>query len=232
MGVVNTNTSQSSGAGPHTVSINLAKGSGNNRAVVILMALFDAIPAAHTCTFDPTGVNFAMSSTITLIEHSVTSDLWLAAWYILDSDLPSGTGTFDVDVTHTLSDNGVMLAAYYLEDVTQSAPTSGTAESDSTITPSLSTSASSTDFVMDVWQSDENFGTYTPDSGQTEVADIKNGNFVAFSSHRVGSGNMGWTNDNTASQNHIGGFVFMSPVSAPSVSIPVIMNHLRNQGIA
>lgn len=227
MSVVNTGTVLTSGAGPHTVSITLDSSSGSDRAVVVVAIINDTNPAANTCTFDPAGINTAMTELFDVVTLSTNSNIHISAWYILDTDLPSGTGAFNVDVTHTLSLTGIALVAYYLEDVTQSAPSSSTGEDNATSTPSISTSAGSTDTIMDVWNSTDNFGTYTPDSGQTEIFDQKVGNQLGFSSHRTGSTAMGWTNDGAESRDHVGGYIFFTAASAGGTILPFITKYYR-----
>lgn len=218
MGVINTNfVANAAPSSPQTVSIILDKGAGNNRMVVLGQMINDVNPAAHIATFDPGGADEVVMNVLlvdgnALTQNSGATDEYVGAFWLKDDELPASPGTYNIDITYTLVSDGEASVVYYLEDVEQTEPLVDTVEANITQTPQIVTGAGVTDIVLDFWQSNENFGTYTPDSGQTAimVADIDE---IAFSSHAVGQDPMGWTNDQATDQSHIGLYVVISPAA-------------------
>lgn len=219
MGIINTNSLQEGGASPHNLSIVVDKAAGNNRAIAVAVAINrNSSVSAHTCILDAAGVNFSMGEAQAMVTHS-TPNYHVIIWYVLDTDMPATAGTYDIDVTHTLINNGNAISVYYMEDMDQTAPSAGNGESNGTVTPSISTTAGALDSVIAVMQSNENFGTYSQDAGQTELLDVKNGDFVANLFSRVDSTTLGLTNDNTATQDHLLAWASFAPSGAASASL-------------
>jgi len=208
MGIVNSNYSQLT-TSPQQTSITL---SGTNRAVVVLTAIKDTNPADHSAVFDVAGVNKAMTALVTKIKHS-TQDFYVYAWYLLDADLPAN-GTYNVDVTWTLSDSGITSAVYALDGVSQSIPEDyNSAESNATTNPSATVLASAAATVMDLIVSTENNSpSYTVGAGQTELFESVVGTSDYMSSYATGETTMSWSN--TAAYDHLHVFVSMAILSA------------------
>lgn len=206
MSIVNTNTGfVNSANSPLALTITLNKGSGNNRAVSVQMALFDSNPAAHSVVFDPTGINKTMNVALAQIKHS-TQNILVATWYLLDVDLPAISGTYTVDLDWTLVDDSVLMQIVYHENVLQSAPISGSAEANATTAPSIVTGAVATDDVIDIWTTtDAGANVYTPGVSQTQITQTTTGHGIAIGSYGTGKDPMSWTVG--AAYDHLGAYI-------------------------
>lgn len=237
MSIVNTSTIGHTAAGPAVGTINIGSGSGNDRMLVVVLALSDSNPESHSVVLDPLGgdehtasVNFALTEATDV----ALNDLWVASYYILDADLPATSGVYNIEVQYSLNDSSLSTLIYYMEGREQVVPEITSVHesitTDTVVGPTISPSSGAD--VVDVIASTELIANiWTPDSGQVELYDAIVGSKLHLSSYASGTGEstIGWTRDSangTKSNYQI--VVSVAPSGAgPSVG-PISQRHLYN----
>lgn len=213
MSIINTTVIEHSGAGPATGTIAIDSTVGSDRMVLCLVSVKDTNPSAHSVTLDLGGTDEIAATVRTSLTEGVELalvDRWVAAYYILDADLPAVAGTFNIECSYgALLDDTIRMVVYYLESVTQESPELATIVEHinelgviaTTLTPSANAD------VFDIVNSTD-IGTvavYVPDTGQTSILNGA-GNNKYMSSYADGTGEttMGWTRDPaTQTANHL-----------------------------
>jgi hypothetical protein len=150
-----------------TVKHNLSAGSGNNRLVVILISGEQAVHnSSYGCTYNGTSATLARADYNPTTPYQETN-----VFYILDADLPSSVGTYDV--VCAVGENELELHVYVLgfTGVAQSAPEdTGGYGSQSSQTTTVDLTASAGALLIDIAADGTNSDTWSSHgSGQTNT---------------------------------------------------------------
>lgn len=176
----------------------LGYGVGNNR--IVLLAISGVGGTSHSVsTVTYNGVTMSLLGVSTSDEYfgRITST---RVYYLLDSALPSSSGSYTVSVTMSGAYDGVIEAASYT-GVAQSAPPYAASDNDGSLSGQYSTNitlAAETGMIVDAGGGEDNGATaQSPGTSQTERQDRNYNSCLlamsdkAFSSS--GSNSMAWT---------------------------------------
>ena len=169
-----------------TVEHVLGSGSSNDRIVVAFVHFLDSDGTdsqLDTLTYDGTAMTY--------ISDEVVSPAWYGRsylYYILDTDLPATSGTYDVVATGAQYEiAGQAMTVMSIEGAKQQAPEAESSNSTSTAGTSISTAATSV--TNNAWYTtfasgmdDADSATFTWGTGQTERRDAQHGTY-----HNVGA---------------------------------------------
>lgn len=179
----------------------LGQGSGNDRIVVVFLSAEDAISGntdVSSCTFNGTSMTALSASKV-----GTTTLCNVESYYILDTDLPSGSGSYDIVGNFGGTCDGVIIQAISIYGAYQGLPEDSGSNADASSPTSLS--ASVTTITDNAWILDgiaEGTSiTATPGSGQTERQDVSVGTQAAQCSTKpvatAGSETTSWSMDST-----------------------------------
>ena len=236
---VQTATSSTGNATSVTLSnYNVGAGTAGQRKLVVLVSLENANSDEVD---DVTYGGVSLSSAVSVSTNTGGYECSTSIWYFDDTDIGSGSQTEDIvaSMSGTGSVSEFCLTAYWLDEVTQGAPTQtatnfNNSASQTSLSATLNGVAADAIIVNAIGVGDEQGGTFSPDGGQTEDSDF-GGTFEESSAHATaheipGAGNhtQGWTFSSARRPNMcLAEWAEFS--GGGGVSIPVIMNSYKQR---
>lgn len=121
--VGNTNSNGQDSGATNTVSHSLSAASGNNRCVIACIHIWDAFAGGPPTGVTYNGVAMTLAASVTT---TVAAALYTYIYYILDADLPAGTGNYNVVASIGANAQSIMGVTDYTGVFQAAPPSTGT----------------------------------------------------------------------------------------------------------
>lgn len=227
MTIANTNNNGGNNILQIQTTINIAKGSGNNRYLVVFVGAIDTLPGVTTVTLDPAGTPIDMNPLLDTsgdnLDQGVNRALLKAGIFVLeDSELPTENGVYTVQCDTANQTSSLGISVYYLEDVVQDVPELyGSNESPDTSTPltNIGTPTAGADTMDHLCTVDPGGpSAYSADSPQVELFKALYF-YVQASSYAEAESTFGWTDGDSGGFDNFQVYASLAPLGSEPVSV-------------